>query len=92
MNQNEVKDPKTTENASAEIKEQYLDGEMFANMVRGGAAQLRSNAEEVNNLNVFPVPDGDTGDNMRMTIEGGVAALQGMDSDNLASCAEQHAL
>ena len=84
MNQNEVKDPKTTENASAEIKEQYLDGEMFANMVRGGAAQLRSNAEEVNNLNVFPVPDGDTGDNMRMTIEGGVAALQGMDSANLA--------
>ena len=84
MNQNEVKDPKTTENTSAEIKEQYLDGEMFANMVRGGAAQLRSNAEEVNNLNVFPVPDGDTGDNMRMTIEGGVAALQGMDSDNLA--------
>ena len=84
MNHNENKDPQNKEVASADTKELYLDGEMFANMVRGGAAQLRSNAEEVNNLNVFPVPDGDTGDNMRMTIEGGVAALQGMDSANLA--------
>ena len=64
--------------------DKYLDGEMFANMVRGGAAQLRTNAEEVNNLNVFPVPDGDTGDNMRMTIEGGVRALENIHTDNLA--------
>ncbi len=62
----------------------YLDGKMFANMVRGGAAQLRSNATVVNNLNVFPVPDGDTGDNMSMTIEGGVAAIEGMQTDDLA--------
>ncbi len=64
--------------------ERYLDGEMMANMVRGGAANLRSNAREVNDLNVFPVPDGDTGDNMSMTMEGGVAALEGVDSTNLA--------
>ncbi|MBQ8577471.1 MAG: DAK2 domain-containing protein [Clostridia bacterium] len=64
--------------------DKYLDGEMFANMVRGGAAQLRFNADEVNNLNVFPVPDGDTGDNMRMTIEGGVRALENIHTDNLA--------
>lgn len=66
----------------------YLDGEMMANMVRGGAANLRSNAREVNDLNVFPVPDGDTGDNMSMTIEGGVAALEGVDSTNLADVME----
>ncbi len=64
--------------------DKYLDGGMFANMVRGGAAQLRYNADEVNNLNVFPVPDGDTGDNMRMTIEGGVRALEEVHTDNLA--------
>jgi len=65
--------------------EKFLDGETFAKMVRGGAAQLRSNAEEVNNLNVFPVPDGDTGDNMCMTIEGGVAALDSVSQyDGLA--------
>ncbi len=70
-------------------KDKFLDGEMFANMVRGGAAQLRSNAEEVNNLNVFPVPDGDTGDNMRMTMEGGVAALDRVQTNNLADAAQK---
>ena len=60
----------------AEKKEdRYLDGELLSRMARGGAAELRTNAEEVNHLNVFPVPDGDTGDNMCMTIESGVAAL-----------------
>ena len=53
-------------------------------MAKGGARQLGSNADEVNKLNVFPVPDGDTGDNMRMTIESGIAAIENVDSDNLA--------
>lgn len=65
-------------------EDQYLDGHLFAKMAQGGAAQLRSNAEEVNKLNVFPVPDGDTGDNMRMTIESGIAALETVQSSNLA--------
>ena len=64
------------------IKE--LGGLLFAKMMRGGASELRANAEEVNRLNVFPVPDGDTGDNMSMTIESGVAALETVDSDDLA--------
>ena len=63
---------------------QLLDGRLFAQMAQGGAALLRSNAEEVNKLNVFPVPDGDTGDNMRMTIESGIAALEKVDSGDLA--------
>ena len=84
MNQMENK-----EKDIAETTEKFLDGELFANMVRGGAAQLRSNADVVNNLNVFPVPDGDTGDNMSMTIEGGVAALEGMHTDNLADVTQK---
>ncbi|MBQ9802813.1 MAG: DAK2 domain-containing protein [Clostridia bacterium] len=63
---------------------QLLDGRLLAQMAQGGAALLRSNAEEVNKLNVFPVPDGDTGDNMRMTIESGIAALEKVDSADLA--------
>lgn len=62
----------------------YLGGLLMAKMAFGGAARLRSNAEEVNKLNVFPVPDGDTGDNMRMTIESGIAALENLDTDDLA--------
>ncbi|MBQ1985407.1 MAG: DAK2 domain-containing protein, partial [Clostridia bacterium] len=72
------------ESALTDNKDKYLDGEMFATMLRGGAAQLRANAKEVNDLNVFPVPDGDTGDNMSMTIDGGVAALEGFHSSDLA--------
>ena len=65
-------------------EDQFLDGHMLAKMALGGAAQLRSNAEEVNSLNVFPVPDGDTGDNMSMTIDSGVSALGRIDSDNVS--------
>ena len=66
----------------------FLDGWLFARMLRSGAARLSDKADTVNNLNVFPVPDGDTGDNMRMTIEGGVAALEGQDSGNLAEVSQ----
>ncbi len=62
----------------------YLGGLLLSKMARGGAKQLRTNADEVNKLNVFPVPDGDTGDNMRMTIESGIAAIENIDSDDLA--------
>ena len=53
-------------------------------MVRGGTSELRTNADEVNRLNVFPVPDGDTGDNMRMTIESGFAAIENVNTDYIA--------
>ncbi len=66
------------------INVKYLGGFLLKRMARGGASELRSNADEVNKLNVFPVPDGDTGDNMRMTIESGIAAIENIDSDNLA--------
>ena len=62
----------------------HLGGYLFAKMLRGGASELHANAEEVNKLNVFPVPDGDTGDNMTMTIESGVASLDNIDTDDLA--------
>lgn len=61
-----------------------MGGNLLSQMAKGGAMQLRTNAEEVNKLNVFPVPDGDTGDNMRMTIESGVAAIENLETDNLA--------
>lgn len=69
---------------SKESSKKSLSGSLFAKMARGGAAELRTNADEVNRLNVFPVPDGDTGDNMRMTIESGIAAIENLNSDNLA--------
>lgn len=88
MNQQHTIDQRNTA-AADNSTDRYLDGAMFADMARGGAAQLRSNAREVNELNVFPVPDGDTGDNMSMTIEGGVAALNGIQSDDLSDVTQK---
>ena len=66
------------------MKTRTMDGTLFANMIRGGAASLSAKRQLVNDLNVFPIPDGDTGDNMFMTIDSGVAAL-GKDEDTSLS-------
>ena len=42
---------------------------LFQEMVQAASTRLNKQAEYVNSLNVFPVPDGDTGTNMGMTIE-----------------------
>ncbi len=52
-----------------------LDGTLFARMVKNGAENLNRSREAVNDLNVFPIPDGDTGDNMYMTIDSGSHAV-----------------
>ncbi len=44
-------------------------------MLIGGAENIRSNISMLNDLNVFPVPDGDTGTNMTRTFEGGIAQI-----------------
>lgn len=53
-----------------------IDGKCYAKMLYGGAAMLALHANELNDLNVFPVADGDTGTNMLKTIEGGLLALE----------------
>ena len=51
-----------------------LNANLYLNLIRGGAAHLARNRQAINDLNVFPIPDGDTGDNMYMTIEAGTHA------------------
>ena len=51
-----------------------IDANLYLNLIRGGAAALSSHRQAVNDLNVFPIPDGDTGDNMFMTIQAGCNA------------------
>lgn len=63
------------------VQEKVLDGKLLAELVRSGAANLSQNVQKVNDLNVFPIPDGDTGDNMLLTMKGGAnASLEGCDS------------
>ena len=51
-----------------------IDAQRYLNLIRGGAARLAENRQAINDLNVFPIPDGDTGDNMYMTLEAGCHA------------------
>jgi DAK2 domain fusion protein YloV len=53
------------------MQEQSLDGRLLLSLTCGGARKLEENKKIVNELNVFPIPDGDTGDNMYMTISSG---------------------
>ncbi len=84
VTKDEKKDKKQKKGEGVGFNLKYLGGLLLKKMVRGGAKELSTNADEVNKLNVFPVPDGDTGDNMRMTIESGLAAIENIDSDDLA--------
>ncbi len=61
---------------------QSIDGIVFSKMVSVGAASLKAHKNEINDLNVFPIPDGDTGDNMLLTMMGGVC------SDKLSSISD----
>ena len=45
-----------------------LDGNTFKRILQGGALGIRMHIKTINDLNVFPVPDGDTGTNMSLTI------------------------
>ncbi|WOV86155.1 DAK2 domain-containing protein [Sporosarcina oncorhynchi] len=49
----------------------FIDGVKFADMVKMGAHHLHLNADYVDSLNVFPVPDGDTGTNMNLSMTSG---------------------
>ncbi len=55
------------------MKHTKLDSTLFGNMLLGGYRYLKRNCDTIDDLNVFPVPDGDTGTNMTMTLGGGVS-------------------
>ncbi len=66
-----------------------INAEMFAKMFLAGAKNLESKKEWINELNVFPVPDGDTGTNMTLTIMAAakeVGAMEKYTMESLAKC------
>ena len=60
-----------------------VNGQDYVSLVVAGARSLANDVDRINALNVFPVPDGDTGTNMKMTIEGGASSGLGMKETNL---------
>ena len=57
---------------------QEITGALFKQMILHGAAAITAQKQAINDLNVFPVPDGDTGTNMSMTIAAAADALERM--------------
>lgn len=66
-----------------------LTGKLFKEMVLCGANTLHNNHPEIDALNVFPVPDGDTGTNMSMTFNAGALEVKDMDTDNIYEIAKK---
>ena len=63
------------------------DIKKFKKVFRGAYANLENNKQMVNNLNVFPVPDGDTGTNMALTVKTAVEEMERAHSDKLETVA-----
>ena len=62
---------------------QYIDGKQFRDMFVSGANNLKNHKELVDKLNVFPVPDGDTGTNMSLTISCAIKELNKVETDDI---------
>ncbi|MBF2472819.1 DAK2 domain-containing protein [Listeria welshimeri] len=62
-----------------------LDSEKFASMIALGAKNLAKNADFVDSLNVFPVPDGDTGTNMNLSMTSGAEEVAKNDKETIGA-------
>lgn len=65
-----------------------LDGIKFAEMVEAGSRHLSQNAEYVDSLNVFPVPDGDTGTNMNLSMTSGAKETAAHKTESIGNTAQ----
>ncbi len=67
---------------------EYIDGQAFNNMILYAASALESHKQTINELNVFPVPDGDTGTNMSLTMNAAAAELRKTTPSTIGKAAE----
>ncbi len=67
---------------------QTIDGAAFRRMVISAAAAIEIHKQQINELNVFPVPDGDTGTNMSMTLNNAVVDLKRAEDPSLTKAAD----
>ena len=67
---------------------EFIDAAAFKEMILCADAALQANIQAINDLNVFPVPDGDTGTNMGLTIQNAATELRKRDFDTVAAAAD----
>jgi DAK2 domain fusion protein YloV len=66
----------------------YIDNVTFKKMLLGAAVNLENNKTIVDSLNVFPVPDGDTGTNMNLTIQAAIKEIQNLQESTITTIAD----
>ncbi|XZM25236.1 DAK2 domain-containing protein [Clostridium perfringens] len=71
------------------MKFNKVNGEHLYYIMSNAANKLELQSEYVNSLNVFPVPDGDTGTNMSMTFRAAVKEIEGMDNKNIGEVSKK---
>jgi len=69
------------------LRKRKIDGLAFKKLIDAGLTWLRTNKENVNSLNVFPVPDGDTGTNMTLTLQAAWTEIKDLGVKNLGEMA-----
>ena len=57
-------------------KKLELDGNLLFKIIQGGTKAVENNKDDINKINVFPVPDGDTGTNMTLTLKSVIDSFQ----------------
>ena len=88
-------DSPQTQKRLAKIRNAPMDGQSLKRLVEAGLTWLRTNQQTVNALNVFPVPDGDTGTNMVLTMQSAyneISSLGHRGVDDMAAAVSQGAL
>jgi DAK2 domain fusion protein YloV len=66
-----------------EVKRQVCDGHLLKSLIAAGLSWLEQNHDTVNKLNVFPVPDGDTGTNMLLTMKKAYTAIESSEDQDV---------
>ena len=69
------------------MEQVIIDGNILNHLMQYGLSSLLQNKKIVNDLNVFPIPDGDTGENMYLTLQGGVQAIKDLKESSVATVA-----
>ncbi|MGM8214428.1 DAK2 domain-containing protein [Bacillaceae bacterium W0354] len=73
------------------VSNHIINGEQFVQMIRLGAHHLSNQSQMIDSLNVFPVPDGDTGTNMNLTMTSGAKEVEKVSNDHVGDVGQAFA-
>lgn len=76
------------ESEQEDIKVDVLNGIEFKRIITAAAQVLAESKEQINALNVFPVPDGDTGTNMALTLQSALRELDNLETESISKVAQ----